>query len=167
MFAGDGLNLTGCLVDHRLRNILTSLVLVEQRDLVSEIENDTMLKVEHNVVYRKGTKSPLNYYPDLANPANHIRPTLPLLKLMSQSEVFPLLNKTKEPSRPSSSSSSSSSSSNRGGNSTPSNRTNSVPSGEVRVNYALEDANAHLSNSTDITWNYGNNNARTESWQIV
>ncbi len=37
MFAGDGLNLMGCLVDKKLRNMLTALVLVEQRDLAHEV----------------------------------------------------------------------------------------------------------------------------------
>jgi hypothetical protein len=37
MFAGDGKRLLGCCVDVKLRQMLTSLVLVEQRDYEAEI----------------------------------------------------------------------------------------------------------------------------------
>lgn len=50
MFAGDGLNLLGCSVDKTLRNILTSLVLVDQRELDYEIQDGTLLRDERRLV---------------------------------------------------------------------------------------------------------------------
>ncbi len=53
-----------------------------------------MLAVEHNMVLKKGAKSPVSNYPALTHPGLHPRPTLPLLKLITQSEVLGQLGRT-------------------------------------------------------------------------
>ncbi len=136
VFAGDGLNLSGCLVDKRLRNMMTVLALVDQRDLQQEVEAKSMLNEEHNMVFKRGSKAPVNYYPDLTHPGNHVRPTLPLLKLITQSDMFPLLGKSES----------------AGG-------VNSV------VRYTIDDVTAHLG-STEIGWNYTSTNQKTEPWSV-
>lgn len=175
MFAGDGMDLAGCLVDQRLRNTLCSLVLVEQRDLLAEIESESMLTAEHNVVFRRGAKAPINYYPDVARPGVHARPTLPLLKLISQSELFPLLNsRPASPPRTLARSPSSGSHPSRKGLDRAAQSSSPALSPTVATTHALltvDDANAHLARCTDITWSYSSSSSsaaqRSEPWRLM
>ncbi len=137
MFAGDGLNLMGCLVDQRLRNTLSALVLVPQRDLSLEIEGEPMLTVE-----RLGAQQQLVGDGDSAggehtHPGNQRKPTLPLLKLITQCDVFPHLSKSETKS----------------------------DGGRVQVNYTVDDANAHLA-GTDLSWNYTSTIQKSDVWQL-
>lgn len=146
VFAGDGMNLLGCLVDKRLRNMLTPLVLAEQRDLREEVDGGAMLTEEHHMVFRRGFKTPVNDYPDVLRPGNHVRPTLPLLKLVTQREVFGRLG-TLEASI-------------EGGGEV------GAEEGGALVRYTVDDANRHLA-GTDVTWNYTSTIQKTDPWQML
>jgi hypothetical protein len=135
MFAGDGLNLMGCLVDQRLRNILSALVLVPQRDPSLEIESEPMLTVELSATQQpKGEEGG----EQTQTGGKQLKPSLPLLKLITQCDVFPHLSKSEiKPA-----------------------------DGRARhVNYTVEDANVHLT-GTDLNWNYTSTIQKTDIWQL-
>jgi hypothetical protein len=63
LFAGDGIKLLGCAVDVRLRMMLSSLVLVGQRDYPTEIERGDLLTEERSVEFVRGMRNPVSAYP--------------------------------------------------------------------------------------------------------
>lgn len=139
-FAGDGMNLLGCQVDKVLRYKLTSLVLVDQRDLTREIEHDHcgMLSLEHqhSVVRKKSSVALSGSESNTPAIAFSEPPTLPRVKLASQSALFGRLS-----------------------------RINNTEDAGAIVPYTVEDANAHLT-STDVKWNYTSTIQRLDVWQM-
>jgi hypothetical protein len=138
MFAGDGIQLLGCKVDTRLRQLLSALVLVDQRDYLSEMHRQHMLQdekyVDQSVVGSK-TNAHRVHGLDKLN-----RQMAILFRLNDYEEVYEKSDDAV-------------------GHST-------VPSGvQMRVHTA-EDTNKHLHGSTDITWSYTDNH-KFESWLVM
>ena len=75
MFAGEGMRQLGCCVDPKLRMMLSSLVLVSQRDYRKEIDRGDLLSEEKMFNYERGSRHPVNYFPNLTlKSAQHLPP---------------------------------------------------------------------------------------------
>jgi hypothetical protein len=71
MTAGDGMRQNGCCVDAKLRMMLTSLVLVNQRDYLAEIARGDLLSEEKMFSYQRGNKNPINMIASLMMRPQH------------------------------------------------------------------------------------------------
>ena len=78
VFAGDGTRQLGCCVDIKLRSILTSLVLVGQRDYLADIARGDQLSEEKMFNYQRGNKNPTNFFPGLPLAKALKPPALPI-----------------------------------------------------------------------------------------
>jgi hypothetical protein len=68
--AGEGMRQC-CCVDAKLRMILTSLVLVNQRDYIAEIARGDLLSEEKMFSYQRGNKNPINMIASLMMRPQH------------------------------------------------------------------------------------------------
>lgn len=194
-FAGDGMNLLGCQVDKVLRYKLTSLVLVDQRDLQREIDTDYcgMLSLEHSGSVVKKKSSMAEVAATMAGASatgavsstssgstsgggggghgstkNHT--TTASTKghgaaTTAGTTAVPPHTFSEPPTLPRAKLSTQSEIFTHLSRNTEPVQTSSHHHGRMLVPYTVEDANAHLS-TTDVKWNYTSTIQKTELWQV-
>eukprot|EP01038_Epipyxis_sp_PR26KG_P009185 gene9185-12389_t len=142
-YSGDGMNLAGNYINRRLRNILTSLVLVEQRDLIAEAMSGRKFRIiNYNTELSQSldfdqSASDTNTSLDLSlGPAlNVIVPLLPVdagHKLAAQVKMLDQFSHAHYDN----------------------NNRNEQNSFDNNSYYRAEDANNHISSETELKWNY-------------
>lgn len=141
------MNLLGCLVHVQLRHMLHSMVLVEQRDHMREIADGehVMLSEERgliNVPHSSGNDQnkdheSINPVPSHAFSCRPVdwTPSHPLSKLVTQTNLFSRLDK-----KPAA------------------NDSTTLPW------YTYHDANMHLSQESEVTWDYTSDTQKPDEW---
>ncbi|RYH31666.1 hypothetical protein EON65_02130 [archaeon] len=175
-YAGAGMQLYGCKVDIRLRQVLSSLVLVGQQDFLSDMHRGDMLNEE--VVYpeyrpdsraagdaaattEEGGQTPppaqVFLFKTAPDYVRQVKPVHALEKLNFQIDAICKINEYSDLALDAFESQSSV-------------HKDSITTWSKQPKmrmYVADDANRHLIDTTDITWNYIDNAQKYETWLVA